>query len=87
MKAQGIDGMESDIWGYVSLKVIIQGIKRKQLIPEGTSSWGQAFPVFPTAMYMIDDSKGMTRSLVHCLQSHPFLASPSKAFQNAINRK
>lgn len=44
----------------------------------------QVFPTFPTAMYMIDDTKCMTCSLVHCLQSHYFFPPPPKAFQNAI---
>lgn len=47
MKAQGIGWVESDILGHISLKVITQGIKRKQLISEDTSSWRQAVPGFP----------------------------------------
>lgn len=47
VKAQGLGWMESDIFGHISLKVITQGIKRKQLISEGTSSWRQAVPGFP----------------------------------------
>lgn len=36
----------------------------------------QVFPIFPTDMYMIDDTKCMTHSLVHCLQMHPALPPP-----------
>lgn len=47
----------------------------------------QAFPTFSTAMYMIDDTKYMTHSLVHCLPLFFFFVShPSKHFKMQLRK-